>query len=743
MGTPRFDPVGSLAVLGEIVRLTAPPAGRSEICEQGLALTAKALGLGGAALLERPAGESPLEVRCAWGTCDAEAARRVAERAISSSSTATDGGAEGGVPERVALVLPGDTGPIGAIALERPTDWGPSARLFARSAARAIAAALRAAAVIEEIRDQGEILARRNAELEALREFIDRVQDRGSEGEILEASLDLVLEKLGLGAGWIFWGEEKKGQLELAAARGVSPGFVRRSRESGIGTCLCQDVFRTGRLAFARNTTECPRMPELLLGGESPAHACIPLKFERGVLGVMNIANRPGRVFTGEELHFLETFGKQLCLAIDKARAARAELHRNAEARALASLTRAIGGSLEQEEVLAAVGNYGRKLLAADRCSIFLGDGDGPLRFAFLAGPPLEGLEVGRPADLPGLGSRAILEALRERQTVVVPDTDTDPRANADLARQWGIRSLIAVPLVAHERREGVMVADRARASTWSVDEVEVASALAGQAALSIENARLYREAKDALFRLQQAQYGMMRAERMAAVGTLAASLAHEVRNPLNSINLQLVLLARRVGRLEGDRREEIGGIIDGARREIARLDGLVEEFLSLSTIDRLALEATHPNEVMREVLGLMAPGARLRGIEVAEELAPDLPPLRLDREKIKQVLINLVRNAIEAMPEPGRLTVASRQVDRTVVISVADTGVGIEPGLDVFDFFTTTKRGGTGLGLPIARRIVEGHGGSLTYRSTPGRGTVFQMTLKMPDDGAEARSQR
>jgi signal transduction histidine kinase len=523
----------------------------------------------------------------------------------------------------------------------------------------------------------------------------------------------------------------------------VSPGFISRSRESGIGTCLCQDVFRTGRLAFARNTTECPRMPELLLGGESPAHACIPLKFERGVLGVMNIANRPGRVFTGEELQFLETFGKQLCLAIDKARAARAELHRNAEARALASLTRAIGGSLEQEEVLAAVGNYGRKLLGADRCSIFLGDGDGPLRFAFLAGPPLEGLEVGRPADLPGLGSRAILEALRERQTVVVPDTDTDPRANADLARQWGIRSLIAVPLVAHQRREGVMVADRARPSTWSVDEVEVASALAGQAALSIENARLYREAKEALFRLQQAQYGMMRAERMAAVGTLAASLAHEVRNPLNSINLQLVLLARRVGRLEGDRREEIGGIIDGARREIARLDGLVEEFLSLSTIDRLTLEATHPNEVTREVLGLMAPGARLRGIEVAEELDPDLPLLRLDREKIKQVLINLVRNAIEAMPEPGRLTVASRQVDRTVVITVADTGIGIDPGLDVFDFFTTTKRGGTGLGLPIARRIVEGHGGSLTYRSTPGRGTVFQMTLKMPDDGAEARSQR
>ncbi len=743
MGKPRFDTLGSLAVLGEIVRLTAPPAGRSEICEQGLALTAKALGLGGAALLQRPAPGSLLEVCCSWGACETTALARLAERAVASSSPAEEGAGNGAPPDRVALILPGDTGPIGVIGLERPADWGPSARIFARSAARAIAAALRAAAVIEEIRDQGELLARRNTELEALREFIGRVQDHESEGEILEAALDLVLEKLGLRAAWIFWGEEKTERLELGASRGVSPEFVRRSRESGIGTCLCQDVFRTGRLMFARNTTECPRMPELLSGDESSPHACIPLKFERGVLGVMNVANRPGRVFSGEELQFLETFGKQLCLAVDKARAARAERRRNAEARALASLTRAIGGSLEQEEVLAAVGNYGRGLLAADRCSIFLGDGNGPLQLAFLAGPAMQGLEVGHPADLPGLGSRAILEALREGHTVVVPDTLTDPRANADLARRWSIGSLIAVPLVAHGRREGVLVADRTRPSTWSAEEIEVAGTLTGQAALAIENARLYREAKDALFRLQQAQYGMMRAERMAAVGTLAASLAHEIRNPLNSINLQLVLLARRVGRLEGAHQEEIAGIIEGARREIARLDGLVEEFLSLSTIDRLTLEETHPNDVAREVLGLMEPVARQRGIAVSEDLDPDVPRLRLDREKIKQVLINLVRNGIEAMPDPGRLTVASRQENRSVVISVADTGVGIDPGLDVFDFFITTKRGGTGLGLPIARRIVEGHGGSLTYRSTPGSGTVFQVSLKIPDDEAGTRPQR
>jgi signal transduction histidine kinase len=103
---------------------------------------------------------------------------------------------------------------------------------------------------------------------------------------------------------------------------------------------------------------------------------------------------------------------------------------------------------------------------------------------------------------------------------------------------------------------------------------------------------------------------------------------------------------------------------------------------------------------------------------------------IRVDREKLKQVLINLVRNAIEAMPRGGTLTVSARVTEGSAMIAVADTGVGIEPGLDIFGFFTTTKKGGTGLGLPIARRIVEGHGGTLSYESATGQGTTFTITL-------------
>jgi len=578
----------------------------------------------------------------------------------------------------------------------------------------------------------GELL-HRNTELEALHELGSALSETGSDEEALQTALDLVLRRLGLEAGWIFWGRSRDQRLELAASRGVAESFVRRSRESGIGTCLCKDVFATGTLRVARNTLDCPRLPELVQGAEPMAHACIPLKFERGVMGVMNIANRPGIVFSSSELQFLETVGSQLCLTVDKLRSARAENQHNAEARALSALARAIGGSLDQEEVLAAVGDYARELLAADRCALFLGDGKGPLRFAYLSGPRLEGLEVGESSDLEMVGSRAIPTVLAERRTLVIDDAYTDPRLNSDLARLWGIRSEIVVPLLARDRVEGALLASRSRIVPWTDDEVELAGALARQAALAIENARLYREAQEALLAQQQAQFAMVRAERLAAIGTLAASLAHEVRNPLNSIHLQLVLLARRVASLEAATKEQMGALVATAQKEITRLDTLVEEFLTLSSVDRLSLSGSDPNRPVRDVLTLMGPVAAQRKTTIVEDLSDSLPPVPLDPEKMRQVLVNLVRNAMDAMGDGGTLTVSTRPTGDGILIAIGDTGPGVDPKVDVFDLFMTTKHGGTGLGLPIARRIVEAHGGSLTFESAPGKGATFYIALPVP----------
>jgi signal transduction histidine kinase len=726
-----FDPAEGVALLGELAQLTLQPGGGEEVCEQACALIGRALGSPGGCVLVREAPDNPVETQCRWGEgCEEEVGPRAAAY-LQAREILEEKTSKSAHPSRIVLPLLADAGYSASLVLRTPTVWDGSARRFAASAARTLGASLRAARLLGESRRQGELLARRNVELDVLRELAWRLQEPRAEQEILQASLELVLEKMGLEAGWILWGRSGDGQLELAACRGISEEFERSARDKGIGSCLCHDVFATGTFRYARNTSECPRLPELITGFRTKSHACVPLKFERGVLGVMNIASRPGRSFTPQELQFLETVGGQVCLAVDKARTSRAESRRNAEAQALATLAKAIGGSLDEGKVLSAVGDYTRELLSADRCAIFLGDDPADLLFAHLSGPPMEGLRVGERADVQALGSRALVESLERRHALVIHDALRDPRASNQLARKWGVGSAITVPLAAYDRLGGLLQVSRSAASEWSQEEVDLTEALAGQASVAIESARLYRDAEEALVKLQKAQYGMMRAERMAAVGTLASSLAHEVRNPLNSIHLQLVLLSRRLGKLGEPERAELAGFLDTARKEITRLDGLVEEFLSLSTVDRVVLSDVPPEDVLREVLSLMHPVAREAKVSLTEQFTLPLPPVPMDREKIKQVLINLIRNSIEAMPEGGRLTLAARAANGLCTIDVVDTGTGIEPGLDVWDFFVTTKHGGTGLGLPIARRIVEAHGGSLGYDSEPGRGTTFTVSLK------------
>lgn len=719
-----------LGRLEEIVRLTAPPASTAEICEQGLARIGEAVGARRGVIVTWSEPGGPATREAVLG--DAPDADLVA--AAQAALAGTDAESKAGGP--YVLPLRRDPGAAMVLVLEGPGPATPAAQAFARAAAQTVAAALRGARAIDAGREQGALLARRNLELETLREIASALQEGRDEEAILQVVIDRLVEKLGLEAGWIFWGEEQRGRLALAASRGLPEAFVRSARAGTISPCLCLDVFRSGRLQVARNTDECPRLPELL-GRQGPrAHACIPLKFDRGVLGVLNVAGRPGSTFTREELEFLETVGTQACLAVDKLRTGRAETRRNAEARALASLAEAIGGSLDPERVLAAVGDDIRRLLGFDRCALFLGEGAEDLSLARLSGPPLAGLQVGAVVDLRELGSRALPEALQERQTVVIDDAETDPRSNPALARRWNIGSAILVPLLAHGRVLGILHASRARAAPFSGDEVALAGALAAQAAVALEGARAYRETRAALVRLQEAQEGMMRAERLAAVGTLASSLAHEVRNPLNSISLTLVLLGRKLARLEGGD-AGVTPMLDSVRREVERLDALVGDFLSLSTLDRLQRQESDPRAVVREALALVAPVASAQGIEVVEDCGANVSPIPLDRRKMTQVLLNLLRNAIDAMPQGGVLTVAVRPEEDGAAIDVRDTGAGIEPGLDVFSFFTSTKRGGTGLGLPISRGIVEAHGGRLSYESARGRGTTFRMILPGARAGA------
>ncbi|MGH7796307.1 MAG: ATP-binding protein [Candidatus Binatia bacterium] len=219
--------------------------------------------------------------------------------------------------------------------------------------------------------------------------------------------------------------------------------------------------------------------------------------------------------------------------------------------------------------------------------------------------------------------------------------------------------------------------------------------------------------------------------ERLAAIGGTAARIGHEIANPLNGIYLTLQLVEQRLARqLSPD--ERVAADVVKVKREIGRLNQLVQEFRTLARKQAYRFRPTHLPTLLDEVVDLQRPLCESSGITVVRRSAADLPAIDIDEDKLKQALLNLLKNAMEAMAHGGKLTIEVRRSGDDIIIEVSDTGTGITPVTDVFAPFFTTKKDGSGLGLIIVRQIVSAHGGAITYDSRAGEGTTFRITLPL-----------
>jgi signal transduction histidine kinase len=222
--------------------------------------------------------------------------------------------------------------------------------------------------------------------------------------------------------------------------------------------------------------------------------------------------------------------------------------------------------------------------------------------------------------------------------------------------------------------------------------------------------------------------------ERLAAVGTTVAEIAHELANPLNAIyaGIQLgeLLLEEPV-----IRRDALTSLIADIKGEFDRLKSLLEELRSSTSKRKLNLERTDLRALTGKFLALQALEYERRRVKVVQGFASDLPNVKADKDALAQVLLNLCKNSVEAMPEGGVLTLRGFKSGFHVVLEVSDTGPGIAEGIDVFKPFNTTKSQGMGIGLAIVREIVALHGGNIGYTSEPGRGTAFRIDLPLAAD--------
>ena len=239
--------------------------------------------------------------------------------------------------------------------------------------------------------------------------------------------------------------------------------------------------------------------------------------------------------------------------------------------------------------------------------------------------------------------------------------------------------------------------------------------------------------------------------ERLNALRLLAAGVAHEIGNPLNSLHIHLQLMERSVQKLHDGEKAELEQSIDVARSEVNRLDSIVTQFLKAIRPSRPQLRPENVNTIVEEAVRFFAPELQDREILIEQELRSDLPLLQLDRDQMKQAFYNVIKNSVEAVHRHGRLRIRTDLADTHVIVRFDDSGGGMsaENLSRVFEPYFTTKPSGSGLGLLIVRRIVREHGGELSIESNQGKGLTLTIRLPFIDkrirmlEAGEARGQR
>ncbi|MBV9463485.1 MAG: PAS domain-containing protein [Verrucomicrobiae bacterium] len=223
-----------------------------------------------------------------------------------------------------------------------------------------------------------------------------------------------------------------------------------------------------------------------------------------------------------------------------------------------------------------------------------------------------------------------------------------------------------------------------------------------------------------------------LESERVNAIMMLAADVAHEIGNPLNSLHIHLQLMERDLKKLPASSREKLGQSIHIAKEEVSRLDSIVTQFLGAIRPAPLQPKPASVNDVLRQVIEFMSQEIENRGVSVQVNFAGNLPATLLDVDQTKQAFFNLFKNSLQAMTRGGKLAIETQGFEDKVVVTLSDTGKGIDaPTLKkIFEPYYTTKEKGTGLGLFIVDRIVRQHGGWIEVSSREGKGTTFRITI-------------
>jgi signal transduction histidine kinase/putative methionine-R-sulfoxide reductase with GAF domain len=527
----------------------------------------------------------------------------------------------------------------------------------------------------------------------------------------------------------------------LEAMRSVYPMRVSRTTVSGRAV-----VDRT--VIHIRDFESDPDVPsksrEIARGFGYQSLIAVPMVREGQSVGALAVARRDGP-FTAGQIALLQTFADQAVIAIENVRLFReleartADLTRSVEQlTALGEVGRAVSSTLDLETVLTTIVSHAVQLSGLEGGVVFEYD-EAAEEFVQRAAAETGGvLAQARRGTRYRKGEGALGRTAITLEPVQVPDITVpgayDSRMRENLIES-GIRAILAVPMVREGQLIGCLVVSRNRPGEFPAQTIELLRTFATQSALAIQNARLFRETEVKGRQLEAASQHK---------SEFLANMSHELRTPLNAIiGFSDVLTERMFGELNEKQDEYVKDISASG----THLLSLINDILDLSKIEagRMELERTDfdlPQAIDNAVILVRERAAR-RGIALHQMVDEQLGQITGDERKVKQVLLNLLSNALKFTPEGGRIDVRAALVDGTAEISVTDTGVGIAPEDQeaVFEEFRQVggaekKAEGTGLGLALSRKFIELHGGRIWVKSQVGAGSTFTFTLPLPPRG-------
>ncbi|MBN1811129.1 MAG: GAF domain-containing protein [Anaerolineae bacterium] len=503
--------------------------------------------------------------------------------------------------------------------------------------------------------------------------------------------------------------------------------------ERGIGTAVVRD----GHLFNMPDASQDARYVSIT-GDQIRSELCVPMKIGERVLGVLNAESVELNHFTPADQQLLQILANQAAVALENARLYADIRTRADELSMLNEIGLVLTATLDPATVLHTALSLLKPLFEAEDVSLLQPDhqaGDSHfVRISVRAGPG------DASAHLPVKGSVAEW-ALEQGQPVLIEDVQSDSRF-PNWVDHTGVptRALMAAPLLTYDRAIGVIHVASGEPGAYTHEQLQMLGAIASTLTVALENARLYEELKTTLREREETQAQLIHAEKMGALGRLVASIAHEINNPLQSVQGCLTLA---VEELDGSqRREKLDRYLGVAGSEVERISTIVQRLRDLYRPVREGKRPTDLHALLESLLVLTDKQLQYSNVAVERAWCGELPVIQANADQLRQVFLNLVLNAIDAMPEGGPLRI-STNLDEVEIhggqaavpavrVEFSDAGKGVPEDMlpHMFEPFFTTKENGSGLGLSTSYGIIESHNGQIAVTSEAGVGTTFTILL-------------